>query len=214
MAIMSVIVWSKKNMKITTVIFDIGNVLAAFCWQKHFHNICPDEESFQRLAKATVMDDAWNQFDKGVLSEEELLQIFISNDPEIEELTRKMFINVSDTIEVFDYTHAWIRELKQKGYRVLILSNFSEKAYRECGEKMSFVEEADGAIISYKEKMIKPDREIYELIIDRYSLIPEECVFLDDRADNIEAARQMGMHGIVFTTREAALKELDKMGVK
>jgi len=201
-------------MKITTIVFDIGNVLADFCWEKHFRNICDSEEQFLRLAKATVMDDAWNQFDKGALSEEALLQIFIDNDPEIEGLIRRMFENVSDTIETFDYTQAWIRELKEKGYRVLILSNFSEKAYRECGEKLSFVGETDGAVISYREKLIKPDQEIYELLIGRYGLNPAECVFLDDRQENIDGAKRAGMHGIVFTTKAAAGRELKKLGVE
>lgn len=201
-------------MKITTIVFDIGNVLAAFCWEKHFRNICDSEEQFLKLAKATVLDDAWNQFDKGALSEEALLQIFIGNDPEIEGLIRRIFENVSDTIETYNYTHSWIRELKEKGYRVLILSNFSEKAYRECGEKLSFVAETDGAVISYREKLIKPDPEIYDLLVDRYGLIPAECVFLDDKQENIDGAKRIGMHGIVFTTKDAAITELEKLGVK
>ncbi|MFT3984297.1 MAG: HAD family phosphatase [Lachnospiraceae bacterium] len=201
-------------MKITTIVFDIGNVLADFCWEKHFRNICDSEEQFSRLARATVLDDAWNQFDKGALSEEELLAIFIDNAPDLEELIRHMFENVGDTIETFDYTQDWIRELKDKGYRVLILSNFSEKAYRECGEKLNFVEETDGAVISYREKLIKPDREIYELLLDRYELIPEECVFLDDKQENIDGAKRAGMQGIVFVTREEAIQELNALGVK
>lgn len=200
-------------MKINTIVFDIGNVLADFCWEKHFRHFCDSEEQFLRLAKATVMDDTWNQFDKGALSEEELLQIFIDNDPEMEDLIRRVFENISDTIEPFDYAKFWIRELKEKGYRVLILSNFSEKAYRDCGEKLNFVEEADGAVISYREKLIKPDREIYELLIERYGLIPEECVFIDDKQENIDGAKLMGMHGIVFTTKSTVENELKKLGV-
>ncbi len=200
-------------MKITTIVFDIGNVLAAFCWEKYFRNICDSEEQFLKLAKATVLDEAWNEFDKGVLSEEALLQTFIGNAPEIEGLIRRMFESVSNTIEVYDYTHSWIRELKEKGYRVLILSNFSEKAYRECGEKMQFVEETDGAVLSYREKLIKPNPEIYDLLINRYGLISEQCVFLDDKQENIDGAKRTGMHGIVFTTKDAAVRELEKLGV-
>lgn len=200
-------------MKITTIVFDIGNVLAAFCWEKYFRNICDSEEQFLKLAKATVLDEAWNEFDKGVLSEEALLQTFIGNAPEIEGLIRQMFESVSNTIEVYDYTHSWIRELKEKGYRVLILSNFSEKAYRECGEKMQFVEETDGAVLSYREKLIKPNPEIYDLLINRYGLISEQCVFLDDKQENIDGAKRTGMHGIVFTTKDAAVRELEKLGV-
>ncbi len=200
-------------MAIKTVIFDIGNVLADFCWEKFYKSFGYSDEIFQRLAKATVYDDMWNQFDKGVLSEEEMMDIFIKNDPGVEQEIRTIFQNINGTIEVYDYTYDWIHELQGKGYQVLILSNFSEKCYRECGSKMDFVKEADGAVISYIEKMIKPDDEIYELIIERYHLNPKECVFLDDKSENIAAAEKFGIHGIVFKNREDALTKMAALGM-
>lgn len=200
-------------MAIKTVIFDIGNVLVDFCWEKFYRSFGYSDEMFKRLAKATVFDDMWNQFDKGVLSEEEMLQIFIQNDPGIEQEIRTIFQNISGIIEVYDYTTDWIHELQQKGYQVLILSNFSEKCYRECGSKMDFVKEADGAVISYIEKKIKPDDEMYELIIERYHLNPEECVFLDDKSENVAAAEKFGIHGIVFKNREDALMKMKDLGI-
>lgn len=120
-------------MAIKTVIFDIGNVLANFCWEKFFRSFDLSEEMFQRLAKATVYDSIWDQFDKGVLSEDEMLALFIQKDTEIEPLIRQVFQNISGMIEVYDYTYDWIHELQQKGYQVLILSNFSEKCYHRIG---------------------------------------------------------------------------------
>lgn len=200
-------------MAIKTVIFDIGNVLADFCWEKFYKSFGYSDEIFQRLAKATVYDDMWNQFDKGVLSEEDMMNVFIRNDPGIEQEIRTIFRNINGTIEVYDYTHDWIHELQGRGYQVLILSNFSEKCYRECGSKMDFVKEADGAVISYIEKKIKPDDEIYELILERYHLKPEECVFLDDKPENVAAAEKFGIHGIVFKNREAALLQMAELGM-
>lgn len=200
-------------MKITTIILDIGNVLADFCWEKFFRSFDISEETFEKLAKATVLDTSWDEFDKGIMSESEILQSFITKAPELETLIRKIFSNINGTIEVYDYTVPWIRELKSMGYKVLILSNFSEKCYRECGNKMDFVKEADGAVISYLEKMIKPNKEIYQLIIERYQLVSENCVFIDDRAVNVEGAKNSGMQGIVFKNREDAVIELQKMGV-
>jgi putative hydrolase of the HAD superfamily len=200
-------------MKINTIILDIGNVLADFCWEKFFRSFDISEETFEKLAKATVLDTSWDEFDKGIMSENEILQSFITKAPELETLIRKIFSNINGTIEVYDYTVPWIRELKSMGYKVLILSNFSEKCYRECGNKMDFVKEADGAVISYLEKMIKPNKEIYQLIIERYQLVPENCVFIDDRPVNVEGAKNSGMQGIVFKNREDAVIELHKLGV-
>ncbi len=201
-------------MAIKTVIFDIGNVLADFCWEKFYRSFGYSDELFKRLAKATVYDDMWNQFDKGVLSEEDMLSIFIHNDPGIEQEIRTIFKNINGIIEVYDYTTDWIHELQNKGYQVLILSNFSEKCYRECGSKMDFVKEADGAVISYIERKIKPDDEMYELILNRYHLNPEECVFLDDKPENVAAAEKFGIHGIVFKSREDALAKMQALGIK
>lgn len=69
---------------ITTIIFDIGNVLADFTWKEHYERFGYDKEMVERIAKATVKNPAWNEVDRGVLSMEEILQSFIDSDPEIE----------------------------------------------------------------------------------------------------------------------------------
>ena len=76
-----------------------------------------------------------------------------------------------------------------------------------------FLDETDGGILSYRDKIIKPDRAIYELITKRYDLIPGECVFIDDTEKNIIAAREFGMNGIVFKTYEQVEDELRALGV-
>ena len=66
----------------------------------------------------------------------------------------------------------------------------------------------DGGIFSYEEKVIKPEATIYRLLLERYNLNAEECVFFDDVEKNVLAARETGIHGIVFENREQAMKEL------
>ena len=71
----------------------------------------------------------------------------------------------------------------------------------------------DGGILSYQEKLIKPDPAIYTLLLERYGLVAEESVFLDDTLANVEAARKLGIHGIWFQTKEQAEEELKRLGV-
>ena len=71
----------------------------------------------------------------------------------------------------------------------------------------------DGGILSFRERLIKPDAEIYRLLLSRYSMKPEESVFLDDTLANVDAARALGIHGICFRTKEQAEEELRKLGV-
>lgn len=199
-------------MAITTVVFDIGNVLADFCWERHMEKFHFSKEIFDRVAKATVHSPAWGEFDRGT-PEQEVLAMFIQNDPGVEKEIRQMFENISDTIHMYPMTIPWIMDLKKKGYKVLVLSNLSNKTLCECAPDMEFLNYIDGGILSFRDKVVKPEPKIYELLIERYFLKPEECVFVDDRAENIETAKKLGMNGIVFTTHEAAVEELKQLGV-
>ena len=198
---------------IETVIFDIGNVLVDFCWEEYLENFGFPEEIMKRIAKATVLSSAWDEFDRGGKEEEELIDAFVKNDPEIETEIRQICEDVHDMLRKRDYAIPWIQELKEKGLKVYYLSNFSKKAERECAHTLDFIPYTDGGILSYAEKIIKPDPKIYQLLIDRYGLVPEKCVFLDDKEENCQGAERSGIRAIRFTTKEAAIEELKKLGI-
>ena len=181
---------------IKNIVFDIGNVLAGFAWEDFYRSFGYSEEIFEKLADATVRSPFWNEMDRGKLSDEELLEGFIKNDSSIEKEIREVFENVEEIIQRFDYAIPWIRELKEKGYHIYVISNFSRKAHVECIKALDFLEEIDGEILSYQVKLIKPSPEIYQLLCSKYNLKAEECVFIDDLPKNVEAARKEGMKGL------------------
>lgn len=198
---------------ITTIIFDIGNVLVDFCWEEYLDSFQFAPAIREKVAGATVLNNAWNEFDRGGSEEEELIEGFVRNAPEAEREIRLFCQDIHDMLRRRENAIPWIEELKSMGLKVYYLSNFSKKAARECAHVLDFIPHTNGGILSYEEKIIKPDPEIYELLIKRYKLVPEECVFLDDREDNCEAARKLGMKAVCFTTKENAIKELKKLGV-
>lgn len=202
------------NHMIRTIIFDIGNVLAGFEWQGFFRKFGYSEEIYERLCKATVMSGTWAEYDRGAMSDEEILGAFIKNDPGIEQELRDSLANINGMVVKYDYAIPWIKVLKEKGYQVLVLSNFAGRVLEECKEALDFLEYVDGGILSYKYKIIKPEPEIYQLLIEKYQLNPQECVFMDDIERNLEGAEAFGMHTIHFKNREQALEELRGKGVK
>ncbi len=193
---------------IRNIIFDIGNVLTDFRWKEFLEDKGFDEAMVKRIAKASVQSTVWNEIDRGVWSMEELMQTFIRQDPEIEEELRRAYGNITGMVTKRAYAIPWIQELREKGYRVYYLSNFSEKAYEDCADALDFLPYTDGGILSYREKLVKPDPEIYRRLLSRYSLEAQESVFLDDTAMNVEAAERLGIHGICFRTKEQAEEEL------
>lgn len=199
---------------IRNIIFDIGNVLTDFRWKGYYQDKGFDEKMVERIANATVRTDVWCEYDRGVWTDEQVLMGFIQNDPEIEEELRMLFENFNGIVTIRDYAIPWIQELKTKGYQVWYLSNFSRKAEVECADSLAFLPYMDGGILSYQDKLIKPDHAIYELLLSRYGLKAEESVFLDDTLANVEAAEEVGIHGIHFATKEQAEEELRKLGVE
>lgn len=199
---------------IKNIIFDIGNVLAGFTWRDFFAGFGCDEETIERLAAATVKDPMWNEIDRGAWSDKELLEGFIRNDPSLEKELRRVFENIHGIVVKYDYAIPWVLSLKEAGYRCYYLSNFSRKAHAECADALDFLKYMDGGILSYQDKLIKPDPKIYELLLDRFGLRAEECVFMDDTEKNLLQAEQLGIHTILFLDREQAVTELEKLGVQ
>ena len=196
---------------IKNIIFDVGKVLVEYDPDGMMKKLGFDEETLQTVNQAVFQNELWNESDRGVLSPEELLEAFIANNPVYEKEIRQVIDAVGDTISLMPYTVEWVKGLKEKGYHLYILSNYAEYTYEKTSHKMEFLPYMDGVVFSYRCKLIKPEKEIYEYICKTYELKPEESVFLDDRKDNVEAARNMGMHGIVFENYAQGSETLEQL---
>lgn len=197
---------------IRNIVFDIGNVLAAFRWKDYIReNLGYDGETAQRLGRATTQHPMWREYDRGGICLNDIIETMIKSDPEIEPQIRHFFADRRELVREYDYSEGWIRELKSRGYKIFILSNYSEDHFRFIYRNFKFFGQEDGKVISYEEKLLKPDRAIYEVLLDRYGLVPSETVFLDDTPANIDGAVAVGMRGIVFENYEQGRNELEKL---
>lgn len=198
---------------IRNIIFDVGNVLVEYSWQKMFQKLHITEEAYHAVAEATVLSSMWNELDRSKLTDEEILQGFIQNAPEYEREIRLVWDNFPESISCYPYSVSWVREFKKKGYKTYILSNYAKRGFEMTKEKLPFVEDMDGVLFSYQVKLVKPEPEIYQALFDKFQLKPEECVFMDDNENNVIAARKAGMQAICFRDKEQAEQELEKLGV-
>ena len=196
---------------IKNIIFDVGKVLVEYDPDGMMKKLGFDEETLQTVNQAVFQNELWNESDRGVLSPEELLEAFIANNPAYEKEIRQVIDAVGDTISLMPYTVEWVKGLKEKGYHLYILSNYAEYTYEKTSHKMEFLPYMDGVVFSYRCKLIKPEKEIYEYICETYGLKPEESVFLDDREDNVQAARNMGMNGIEFENYAQGSETLEQL---
>ena len=93
----------------------------------------------------------------------------------------------------------------------MYLSNYSEFVMEAKPEVLDFLPLMDGGVFSCYVGIIKPDPAIYTGLFRKYDLIPEECVFIDDKPENVQAAKDLGMAGIVFSSYDQAKGDLDRL---
>jgi putative hydrolase of the HAD superfamily len=193
---------------VKNIVFDIGNVLAAFTWREFFASFGFTDEVQDRLAACTVMGPLWQEIDHGIMSEAEVIAAFKQYDPSVAAEIDLVFQNVAGIVKCYDYSVHWINELKNQGYKVYIISNLAASVVRDCADEMPFLDLVDGAILSFREKVVKPDSSIYRLFLERYGLVAGECVFIDDQERNVAAARNLGIPGIIFNSYQQAYNDL------
>lgn len=195
---------------IKNIIFDVGMVLVDFRWRGLMQDLGFSEETIEKLGKELVMSPMWNELDLGIKPEEEVIENMRRKLPGYEKETKLFFDHLEDIVESYPYAKGWIAALKERGYQVYLLSNYPKSLFTlHTKTKFTFLEPLDGKVVSGFVKMAKPDEKIYQLLLETYGLKPKECVFIDDRAENIAAAKAVGMEGIVFIDYETAKQELE-----
>ena len=197
---------------IKNIIFDIGNVLIHFQPKQYLATFIPDHEVREKVYGAIFGAKEWLMLDRGVITEEEAFVLFRANCPEVtgeinytvETFYEKMLTPISETAE-------YLKHLKQSGYRIYLLSNYQKKAFHHIKQRNDFFRFIDGGVISFEDRLMKPEPEIYQLLLNRYGLEPSETVFIDDTPENITAAEKLGIRGIVFRDFAGFKKEMEML---
>lgn len=182
------------------VVFDIGNVLVSFAWEEYLKSLGFDEETYEHVANAMFRNEDWYAGDLGLVTTKQWLELFVENDPAYESQIRYTFENFGKAIVPYKYTKPWTTLLKQRKKKIYFLSNYSEEMFCQSKEQLDFLGYFDGGLLSWEEKCMKPDDRIYKILLKRYQLKPEKCVFFDDRMENVEGARRAGMKAFLFHT--------------
>ncbi|MEG1016624.1 MAG: HAD-IA family hydrolase, partial [Oscillospiraceae bacterium] len=162
---------------IKNVVFDFGNVLSLFKQEHILGSVCTDKDDMRILQKAIFTD--WNSLDEGY-DYDEFIEKTKKELPERLHVAAERVFNEWHTCLIpVEGMAELIAELKSEGYHIYLLSN----APTFLGEHIDYFDEIsyfDGVVISGAIKMAKPNREIYEHLFEKFSLVPSECIFVDD----------------------------------
>ena len=180
------------------IIFDMGNVLLRFDRELFLDRVGAAGEDRKKLMEEVYLSVEWVMMDRGTLDEPEAEERMCARLPEglhsaVHELTSRW----DQPILPVAGMETLVRELKEKGCGIWLLSNASRRQH-EYWPRCPGSDLFDGTLISADVGLMKPQREIYELCLERFGLKAEECFFLDDAPANIEGANRCGIAGCVF----------------
>ncbi len=193
---------------IKNVIFDFGQVLVHFEPDYMTGRYIKDEAD-KNLAKDVIFDRLyWDRLDAGTIAEEEVIEGIKSRLPErLWESSISAYKNWIYNIPEVDKMADLIKYIKEEyGVKVYLLSNISQYFAEHSGE-FEILKNMDGCVFSAVCGLVKPNREIFEHILEKFDLLPEETVFVDDNEGNIKGAAMVGIEGYLFKKDPDELKK-------
>jgi haloacid dehalogenase superfamily, subfamily IA, variant 3 with third motif having DD or ED len=201
---------------IRNIVFDMGNVVIRFdpAWFMDRAGIS-DPQDRRLILNELFQSIEWAQMDAGTLTEKTAEPLILQRIPErLHETVKKLLYSWADGREMISGMEDLIRQLKDAGYGIYLLSNASS-AQHEYWPRYPVSSFFDGKLISCDVKVVKPCRRIYELLTERFGLRPEECLFIDDAPANVAGAVACGWEGIVFHgSSEELADKLVRHGVR
>ncbi|HGQ5181160.1 TPA: HAD family hydrolase [Streptococcus pneumoniae] len=186
------------------IIFDLGNVLIEWNKEKILSKICKNDLEYNLFNKFVFQSNLWINLDNGKISLEFLEnQLIDEMGHQYQDQIHELVWNWFNYVDLYDEVYELIKQLKKKNFQIYVLSNTSSIFHILLDSVLSKVSSVlDGYVISCEVKMMKPQKEIYLSLVNKYQLDIKDCIFLDDLEENVEAARTLGIKAFQIKERK------------
>ncbi|HEU4673425.1 MAG TPA: HAD family phosphatase [Candidatus Limnocylindrales bacterium] len=188
------------------VVFDLGGVLIDWSPRYLYRQLLPDEAAVDAFLTEVGFEE-WNVALDAGRDWDEAVEWLATRHPERRDLVEAFRDRWEETLGEADEAVVEIaRELRTAGIRTFALTNWSGRTFAIARRRFAFLDEFEGIVVSGEVGATKPDERIYRALLERYALDPGRTLFIDDRAENIDAAARLGIEGLVFDHDPAELR--------
>ncbi len=196
-----------------TVIFDLGGVLIDWNPRYLYRKLFEDEAKMEHFLRV-ICTPAWNEQQDAGRPIAEAVAELTAQWPEQRALIQAFYGRWTEMLGgVIEETVEVLAALRQRSTPLYALTNWSAETFPHVENEYDFLTWFKGIVVSGREKMKKPDHRIYHVLLDRYGLNAADTVFIDDNAVNIAAAREIGLHGLPFSTAQTLRGDLEGLGL-
>jgi putative hydrolase of the HAD superfamily len=199
--------------QIHNIVFDIGNVVVRWNPALIAERTFGAERGTADYAIELFGAPIWRAINLGHLSETEAKLAYGRDHGLSAEEADVLFFHVKDSQELVPGTTDLIARLASRNYRLFALTDNVHEIVAHLKDRYDFWDHFEGAAVSAELGVLKPSAEIYRHLLDTYGLVAEETLFLDDMPANAQGARDVGMHGLVFTTADQAIDDMRELGI-
>lgn len=192
------------------IIFDVGSVLVNWMRKNLYTTLFHGDTEKAKWMIDHIVTNSWNdQTDLGKPIEEcifNLKQAYPKYAPYI--VAYWYCYKDMDGGEISGI-YKVMKELRAQGYHLYCLTNWSHETFPIVKQTHArLFDMFEGIVVSGEEKMVKPNPEIYKVLLDRYQLNPSECIFIDDRQANVDGAEKVGIKGVLFQGSDSLRQQL------
>lgn len=199
---------------VDTVVFDLGGVLVDWNPRHLYRKIFNGDDAAMEAFLADVCNTAWNEKQDRGRPWDDAIDEAIALHPHYEPHIRAYRDRWGEMLSgALDDTVQVLNELHHSGVRLLALTNWSADTFHIADERFEFLGKFDGIVVSGREGMMKPEPEIFQLLVRRYELDPSRTLFIDDVQKNVDAAQAQGIRGIRFANALQLRNDLEKVGL-
>jgi 2-haloacid dehalogenase len=199
---------------IEAVVFDIGGVLLDWDPRHLYRQIFDDDEVAMERFLADVCTPAWHEpHDRGASTAESCARLAQAHPERAEEIWAWLTRGEEMVAGQFEETVEILRELTRSGIACYALSNMEAETFPVRFERFAFFGQFAGIVISGLEGVAKPDREIFEILLERFGLDARTTLFVDDNVANVAAAAALGMATVHFRSAEGLRRSLLSVGL-
>jgi len=201
-------------MQINNIVFDIGNVMVVYNPSQVVTRLFPNHKDTQLLTQQIFKSQIWLDLNLGKCTEQEAniqynawLGIEIAQLELLMQKIKESLVPVAGSFEL-------LIKLHKANIKLYALTDNVQEIMVHLRNRYNFWNYFSGVVVSAEVKALKPAKEIYLHLLDSYRLNPQDVVFIDDLPRNIEGAKALGMHGIVFKDALSCESELKNLGIK